>query len=65
MKSIDTVIYLAESVKTSLEKYEAVQKKQNGAPQVGWDIDKEDGKESIQRRILVMREELMKLSKSL
>ena len=57
MKSIDTVIYLAESVKASLERYEAVQKK--------WDIDKEDSKESIQRRILVMREELMKLSKSL
>ena len=65
MKSIDTVIYLAESVKASLERYEAVQKKMNRAPQGGWDIDKEDSKESIQRRILVMREELMKLSKSL
>ena len=65
MKRIDTVIYLAESVKASLERYEAVQKKMNGAPQAGWDIDKEDSKESIQRRILVMREELIKLSKSL
>lgn len=66
MKSIDTVIYLAESVKTSLERYEAARKKTSwDHPYPGVDVDLEDSKESIQRRILVIREELLKLSKSL
>ena len=65
MKSIDTVIFLAESVKTSLEKREEVKNKKGRNPQAGYDVDMEDSKESIQRRILVMREELLKLSKSL
>lgn len=65
MKSIDLVICLAESVKTSLDTYETVQKRINCKPIVGCDVDLEDGRESIKRRILVMREELLKLSKSL
>jgi hypothetical protein len=65
MKSIDTVIYLAESVKASLERREEVKKKMGRNPQTGFDVNLEDSKESVQRRILLMREELLKLSKSL
>ena len=66
MKSIDGIIYLVESVKQSLEKYEREAKKQGHSPYTGFgDLGIEDGKYSIQRRIRVIREELLKISKSL
>ena len=65
MESIDAMIYLMESVKQSLKVYEREAKKREGSPLVGYDLGIEDGKYSIQRRIRVIREELLKLSKSL
>lgn len=67
MKSIDTILFLTEGVKASLEKYEAEAKKQGRkSPFCGCgNLTREDSKESIQRRILVIREELLKLSQSL
>lgn len=67
MKSIDAVAFLVSSVKESLARYEAAAKKleYRRAPSTGYEVDREDSKESIQRRIAVIREELLKISKSL
>lgn len=62
---INVVVSLVESLKKSLDKYDKASRT-GGKPMLcGYDIDREDSKESIQRRIIVIREELLKLSKSL
>lgn len=70
MKSIDMILYLTEGLKQSLENYEKAAKAQNRRPPVtgylgNGELTREDTKENIQRRIIVIRDELLKLSKSL
>lgn len=67
MKELDMIINLFAGVAQSMERYEAARRKQNNKhPLVGYgDLEIYDSKESIQRRITVIREELLKLSKSL
>ena len=66
LKSIEAVSFLVESVKHSLEVYEKETKAQGHRPYAGYgDLTIEDSKESIQRRITVIRQELLKISKSL
>lgn len=67
MKNIEMILCLTESVKDSLERYEYAAEIQNRKPpSIGYDgLDAADSKESIQRRITVIRAELLKLSKSL
>ena len=65
-KSMETVTALVESVKDSLAKYEEAKRKNDGyQPCAGYEVSREDCKQSIQRRISVIREELLKVSKSL
>lgn len=65
MSRIDSVIALAESVKTSLERYEASTAANGHPPFAGYEVARVDGKESIRRRITVIRDELLQISKSL
>ena len=66
VKSIEAVAFLVESVKQSLITYEKETKAQGHRPYAGYgSLTIEDSKESIQRRITVIREELLKISKSL
>lgn len=67
MKDIDMIIALFAGVASSIERYEKARRDQGRKhPFVGYgDLANEDSKESIQRRITVIREELLKLSKSL
>lgn len=67
MKSIEAVAFLVESVKQSLDAYEKAMKEQNSKrPYAGWgNLTMENSRESIQRRITVIRQELLKISKSL
>lgn len=66
MADIDMVIALVLSIQDSLKKYdeERIKQKRN-PPWCGYGVSKEDSKESIKRRILVAREELLRLSKAL
>lgn len=66
IKSIEAVAILVESVKQSLVTYEKETKAQGHRPYAGYgNLTIEDSKESIQRRITVIRQELLKISKSL
>lgn len=58
------VMELLEDVQHSLDNYEKA-KKGKGYAWVGNNLNTEDSKTSIARRILVAREELLKISKSL
>ena len=62
---MDTVSSLTKSVRRSLVKYVMAGDKAGHAPYAGYEVDREDSKESIKRRITVIREELLKISKSL
>lgn len=68
VKSVEMVAFLVESVKQSLDIYEKETKAQGHRPYAGsfyGSLTIEDSKESIKRRITVIREELLKISKSL
>ena len=66
LKSIEAVAFLVDSVKKSLDIYEKETQAQGHRPYAGYNnLTIEDSKESIQRRIIVIREELLKISKSL
>lgn len=67
MGQVDLIILLLAGISDSIEKYETARRKQNRKhPFCGYgDLEIGDSKESIQRRITVLREELLKLSKSL
>lgn len=66
IKSIEAVAFLVESVKQSLDIYEKEAKAQGHRPYAGFgNLAIEDSKGSIQRRITVIRQELLKISKSL
>lgn len=59
------VAVMTEGLESSVSAYCEVKKKKGYSPSVGYDIPKEDGKESIKRRITVIREELRNISKEL
>lgn len=67
MKEIEMIITLFAGVASSIERYEKARREQGRKqPFAGYgNLDICDSKESIQRRITVIREELLKLSKSL
>ena len=67
MKDLDMIIQLFAGVASSLERYDKARREQGRKhPFVGYgNLEIYDSKESIQRRITVIREELLKLSKSL
>lgn len=56
---------LLSGVEESLKAYEDAEKESGFSPMTGYGLDSCNGKYSIQRRITVIREELLKLSKSL
>jgi len=65
MNEINMIMMLMKSVAESYKRYDR-EKRENGyQPMTGYDVANTDSKESIQRRITVIREELLKLSKSL
>lgn len=66
LKSIEAVAFLVDGVKQSLDIYEKETKAQGHRPYPGYgNLTNADSKESIQRRITVIREELLKISKYL
>ena len=65
MNEINMIMMLMKSVAESYKKYDKAKREKGYQPMTGYDIEKVDSKESIQRRITVIREELLKLSKSL
>ncbi len=66
VKRIEAVAILVESVKQSLALYTKAAKAQGHRPYTGYgNLTSQDSKESIQRRITVIREELLVISKSL
>lgn len=65
MNELEMIVTLLNGVVDSYRRYDEAKRKKGHQPMTGYDIDNVDSKESIQRRITVIREELLKLSKSL
>lgn len=66
MKDVDYLMWLLGSVNESLDRYHMAKIKRGGnTPFKGYDVEPEDCKCSIRRRIMLIREELLKISKSL
>lgn len=65
MKDIQMIMSLLSGVAESYEKYNAAKTKLGFKPWGGYDVRIYDSKTSIQRRITVIREELLKFSESL
>ena len=65
MTEMEMIMTLLSGVAESYKKYDAAKRKKGYQPMTGYDIENVDSKESIQRRITVIREQLLKLSKSL
>lgn len=59
------VAVMTEGLESSVNAYCEAKKKKGYSPSVGYDIPREDGKESIKRRITLIREELLNISKEL
>ena len=59
------VAVMMEGVESSVTAYCEAKKKKGYTPTAGYDIPREDCKESIKRRITVIREELLNISKEL
>ena len=59
------VVVMTEGLESSVKAYCEVKTKKGYSPSVGYDISREDGKESIKRRITLIREELLNISKEL
>lgn len=65
MKEMDMIMTLLSGVAESYKRYDREKRENGRQPMTGYDVANIDSKESIQRRITVIREELLKLSKSL
>lgn len=68
MKTTDRmhmVAVMMEGLESSVTTYCGVKKKKGYAPCAGYDIAREDCKGSIKRRITLIREELLNISKEL
>ena len=59
------VVVMTAGLESSVNAYCEVKTKKGYSPSVGYDISREDGKESIKRRITLIREELLNISKEL
>lgn len=59
------VYVMTEGLKSSVTAYCEAKKKKGYSPSVGYDLPREDCRESIKRRITLIREELLNISKKL
>ena len=59
------VAVMTEGLESSVDTYCKAKEKKGYSPWTGHDIPREDGKESIKRRITLIREELLNISKEL
>lgn len=59
------VAVMTEGLESSVTAYCEAKTKKGYSPFAGYDIPREDSKESIKRRITVIREELLNISKEL
>ena len=59
------VAVMVEGIESSVSSYCEAKNKKGYSPSAGYDIPREDCKESIRRRIMVAREELLNISKEL
>ena len=68
MKTIERmhmVVVMMEGLESSVTTYCEVKKKKGYTPYIGFGVSREDCKESIKRRITLIREELLNISKEL
>lgn len=61
----EVFVAVDEGLKSSVTAYCEAKKKKGYSPSVGYDLPREDCKESIKRRITLIREELLNISKEL
>ena len=59
------VAVMTEGLESSVDTYCKVKEKKGYSPYIGLDVSREDCKESIKRRITLIREELLNISKEL
>ena len=59
------VAVMMEGLESSVTTYYKAKEKKGYTPYVGYDVSREDCKESIKRRITLIREELLNISKEL
>ena len=59
------VAVMTEGLESSVNTYCKVKEKKGYSPYAGYDVSREDCKESIKRRITLIREELLNISKEL
>ena len=59
------VAVMMEGLESSVTTYCEVKEKKGRTPFVGYNISREDSKESIKRRITLIREELLNIGKEL
>ena len=59
------VAVMTEGLKSSVDTYCKVKKNKGYTPYIGLDVSREGCKESIKRRITLIREELLNISKEL
>lgn len=59
------VAVMTEGLESSVHAYCEAKTKKGYSPSAGYDVPREDGKESIKRRITLIREELLNISKEL
>lgn len=62
---MNMVLTMTEGVSDSLKNFCEVKNTKGYTPSAGYDLPREDSKESIKRRIMVIREELLTISKEL
>lgn len=59
------VAVMTEGLESSVTAYCEAKKKKGYSPSAGYEVSREDCKESIKRRITLIREELLNISKEL
>lgn len=59
------VAVMTEGLESSVSTYCKAKGKKDYSPSAGYDVSREDCKESIKRRITLIREELLNISKEL
>lgn len=59
------VAVMTEGLESSVATYCEVKEKKGYSPSAGYEVSREDCKESIKRRITLIREELLNISKEL
>lgn len=59
------VAVMTEGIESSVDTYCKAKEKNGYSPSAGYEVSREDCKESIKRRITLIREELLNISKEL